>query len=207
MPSDYRVIGEKRRSVCSPEKNVRVSYANHQSTMIFAIRALLLHTVLHPIYHPTMHSYLSMSMWKKIKTNGILGYVLLEQIELKISLFTLLSIKMTINILILTFLFFIFEFVRDHHHCTKENGLLYVFYLYKKYALLTKDLHVFTKKVNVCCIMVTILDKNFINIYLKCQNKKWFLIPAQECFEIFIKYTSIYFADVATKYVLDIKWR
>lgn len=144
MPSDYRVIGEKRRSVCSPEKNDRVSYANHQSTMIFAIRALLLHTVLHPIYHPTMHSYLSMSMWKKIKTNGILGYVLLEQIELKISLFTLLSTKLTINILVLTFLVFISKFVGDHHHCTKENGFLYVFYLYKKYALLTKDLHVFT---------------------------------------------------------------
>lgn len=95
----------------------------------------------------------------------------------------------------------------DHHHCTKEKGLLYVFYLYKKFYLLTKDLHVFTKKVNVCCIMVTILDKNFINFYLKCQNKKWFLIPAQEYFENFIKYTSIYFADVATKYVLDIKWR
>lgn len=103
MPSDYRVIGEKRRSVCSPEKNVRVSYAKHQSTMIFAIRALLLHTVLHPIYHPTMHSYLSMSMWKKIKTNGILGYVLLKQIELKISLFTLLSTKMTIKYLNINF--------------------------------------------------------------------------------------------------------
>lgn len=127
MPSDYRVIVEERRSVCSPEKNVRVSYANHQSTMIFAIGALLLHTVLHPIYH----SYLSMSMWKKIKTNGILGYVLLEQIELKISLFTLLSTKMTINILVLTFLLFIFKFVRDHHHCTKENGLLYILFVQK----------------------------------------------------------------------------
>lgn len=134
MPSDYRVIGEKRRSVCSPEKNVRVSYANHQSTMIFAIRALLLHTVLHPIYHPTMHSYLSMSMWKKIKTNGILGYVLLEQIELKISLFTLLSIKMTINILVLTFLLFIFKFVGDHHHCTKENAWFAI------YSICTKNL-------------------------------------------------------------------
>lgn len=75
---------------------------------------------------------------------------------------------MIINILVLIFLLFIFEFVWDYYYCIIENGLLYVFYLYKKYVLLIKDLYVFIKKVNVCCIMVIILDKNFINIYLKC---------------------------------------
>lgn len=53
---------------------------------------------------------------------------------------------MIINILVLIFLLFIFEFVWDYYYCMIENGLLYVFYLYKKYVLLIKDLYVFIKK-------------------------------------------------------------